>query len=166
MEENPCKDKTCLEEFEEEYNKYKEKYNLPDFHDINKAFHIEKIADVETHYFLREIRKFMSEKFASYLRFIESILNPAGSPMFVFSITKTLSPDDKKQLTEAYKELAKIQVELIERDLDYSEEKEADFIKESYKTWKKIETEILASIQTIKKNWDNKTENNGKGYFG
>ncbi len=166
MEEKSCKDESCLEDFKEDYNKYKEKYNLPEFNKINQDFQIEKIAEIETDYFLREIRKFMSEKFASYLRFTESIINPSNAPMFVFSITKTLNSEDKIKLTEVYKELAKNQVELIERDLDYSEEKEAQFIKDSYTMWKKMEKDLLEVVQKIKSNWDNKAENNGKGYFG
>jgi len=165
MEKN-CKDKSCLDDFKKEYQKYEKNYKIPKFEEINLEFHIEKIADVETYYFLREIRKFMSEKLVTYLRFVESIINPINSPMFVFSITKNMNQKDKDMLIRNYTELSKIEMNFVERDLDYSEEKEAEFINNSYETWKKIKKELLDFIQKVKKNWDNKTEINGKGYLG
>ena len=47
---------------------------------------------------------------------------------------------------------------------------EVPFMKASedmdYKDWQKIKESVLKIISTIKKNWENKTENNNKGYFG
>jgi len=160
------KEEFCLEKFKKTYKQFYKKYSLPDFDDLNRDFQIEKIAEIETDYFLREIRRFMSEKFISYLRFIESIINPVNVPMFVLSIVKAITSDDKKKLTQEYKKLAKIQVDLIQRDLDYSEQKEAEFIKDNFKVWKEIEKNILEITKTIDKNWDNKTQNNNRGYFG
>jgi len=166
VEEESCKGEFCLDEFEEEYNKFQEKYQLPSFEEMNETFHIEKIADVETRYFLREIRKFMSEKFSSYSRFLESMINPSNGPMFIFPIVRILNAEDKKVLSDSYRILAKIQVDLVENDLHYSESSEVNFIKESYTAWKIIEGDLLKIVQKIKLNWDKKFEENGKGYFG
>jgi hypothetical protein len=51
-------------------------------------------------------------------------------------------------------------------DLKYSEEAEAEAIKKYYELWQNIKKELLEIIEVIKKNWDNKLEDNGKGYFG
>ncbi len=155
-----------LENLKKDYKKIQEKFNLPNFIDLNKDFYIEKIAEIETDFLVREIRKFMADRFSNYLRFIEALLNPANAPMFVFSVVKSMGNEEKKQLTEIYKKLAQIEVEIIELDINFIEEKEAEFVKESYRTWQEIKRDVLEIIKIIKKNWNNKSEVNGKQYFG
>jgi len=155
-----------LQELKENYKEIQEKYNLPAFERLNEDFHIEKIAENETELLIREIRKFMADRLFNYLRFIESFLNPINVPMFVFSIIKIITLKEKEKLTEIYKKLAKIEVDLIELDIQFSEQKEAQFIKESYKIWQDIKEDMLKIIEMIKNNWDNKNETNSKGYFG
>ncbi|MBU4308592.1 MAG: hypothetical protein KJ566_02255 [Nanoarchaeota archaeon] len=155
-----------LEKLKEKYLEIQKRFGLPDFDELNREFQIEKIDSDETDYLIREIRKFFAEKFSNYMRFVEALLNPSNSPLFVFSIVKSLNSDDKTILQEVYKKLAKIEVDLIEVDLDFSEEKEAEFIKENYKVWKEIKKDLLKIIEVVKKNWDNKFEDSAKGYFG
>jgi hypothetical protein len=159
-------EKSDLENLKKDYEKVQRKYDLPNFEELNKDFQIEKIAEVETDFLIREIRKFIADKFSNYLRFIEAILYPVNTPMFIFSIIKSIGAEEKKKLTDIYKKLAKIEIRLIELDIKFFEEKEAEFIKESYGFWQKIKKDILGIIDVIKNNWDNKSEVNGKGYFG
>jgi len=159
-------DRESLEELKRDYIKIQEKYHLPNFEKLNEDFQIERIAEIETDILIREIRKFMAEKFSNYLRFVEAILNPVNAPMFIFSVIKTINLEEKNKLTEIYKKLAKIEVRLIEADIEFSEEKEAEFINESYAIWQEIKKDLLSFIGIIKKNWDNKFEMNNKGYFG
>ena len=160
------KRKPDLESLKKDYLEVQKRYNLPSFENLNEDFQIEKIAEVETDFLMREIRKFIADKFSNYLRFIETILNPVNAPMFVFSIVKSIGIEEKNKLTNVYKELVKNEVKLIELDIEFSEEKEANFINESYKIWQKIKREILEVVKIIKKNWDNKTGIDEKGYFG
>lgn len=160
------KDETDLENLKKNYRILQKKYSLPEFAEMNKDFSIEKIAETETDFLLREIRKFMVDKFSNYFRFIEAVLNPVNAPMFVFSIVKTIGNDEKKKLTEIYKKLAQIEIEIIELDIDFVEEKEVKFLKESYKVWQEIKKDFLKILEIIKKNWNTKSETNGKGYFG
>jgi len=155
-----------LENLKKDYKEIQERYELPGFTEINKDFHIEKIAETETDFLIREIRKFMADRFSNYLRFVEALINPQNAPMFVFSIVKSIGQQEKTKLTEIYKKLAKIEVDIIELDIQFAEEKESDFIKTSYKIWQEIKKDILEILGTIKKNWNNKGEVNGKGYFG
>ena len=131
-----------------------------------RDFQIEKLAETETDFLIREIRKFIADKFMNYLRFIESVLNPVNVPMFVFSIVKSIGEEEKKRLTEVYKKLAKCEVDLIELDIEFSEDEEARFVKEACVLWGKMKNDILGVIGVIKKNWGNKLEVNGKNYFG
>jgi len=163
---NEKKEESDLENLKKDYTKIQKEYNLPDFEKLNEDFHIEKVADIETEFLIREIRKFVADKFSNYLRFIEAILHPVNSPIFIFSIIKSISNEDKNLLTESYKKLARNEVELIELDIKFSEKKEAKFVKESYKMWQGIKKDLLEVIGNIKKNWNTKFETNGKGYFG
>ena len=63
-------DKLDLENFKEEYNKIQEKYDLPSFEELNSDFAIEKAADNETEYLVREIRRYVSDKLFNYLKLI------------------------------------------------------------------------------------------------
>jgi hypothetical protein len=158
--------KSDLKKLKEDYKKIQEKYSLPSFESMNEEFSIEKIAEIETDFLVREVAKVMAEKFSNYMHFVELILNPISSPLFVFSIIKTLGEEEMKRFNEIYKELAKIEVRLIELDVNFSEEKEAIFVKEAYETWKKIKKNFVEIIDKVKSNWDNKSENNTKAYFG
>lgn len=160
------KEESDLKKLKENYSKIQEKYSLPTFENMNREFAIEKIAEVETDFLIREVGKLMAEKFSNYMHFVELILNPVSSPLFIFSIIKTLEESEMKKFKEIYKRLAKIEVQLIELDVDFSEEKEAIFVNESYETWKEIKKDFIEIIEKIKLNWDNKTENNSKAYFG
>ena len=159
-------DKSCLEELKKDYKKLQEKYNLPSFDSLNRDFQIEKVAEFESDYLIREIRKYIADKFSNYLRFVELILNPVNSPMFVFSVIKSIGVDEKNKLSEIYKELARFEVTLVKLDADFSEEKEAEFVNNSYNAWQRIKKEILSVVEVVEKNWDNKFENNGGRYFG
>lgn len=157
---------SCLENFKEEFKEISKKYSLPEFEELNKDFYIEKLAETETDYLVREVRKYISEKISNYVRFIETLLSPSNVPMFVFTVVKNLEQKDKETLQEVYKKLAKAEVSLIELDLEYNEEKEAQFIKETSKLWNEVKADLLKITDSINKNWDNKIEVNGKSYFG
>ena len=167
-ESGNLENKSCLEELKKDYLIIQKKYSLPSFEEFNEDFQIEKLAEIETDFLIREIRKFIAEKFSTYLRFIEAILNPVNSAIFIFAIIKTLENKDKEKLSEIYKKLAKKEVEILELDIQFSEEKEVEFIKNSYKIWKEIKNELLEIVEVINNNWDKEVEivKKGKGYFG
>jgi hypothetical protein len=155
-----------LESLKEDYKKIQEKFELPEFNELNDDFNIEKLSEVETESLIREIRRMIADRFYNYLRFVESILNPVNSSMFIYSIIKSFEIKEKDKLTEIYKKLAQREVELIELDIKFDEEKEVTFIKESYKIWQDIKEDMLGVIKVIKKNWDNKLSKDKKDYFG
>lgn len=160
------KEEQKLEKLKKEYETLKKKYGIPDFKDLNEDFHIEKIAESETEILIREVRKFIGDKMMNYMRFIENLLNPVNVPMFIFSIIKLLDAEEKKALSEMYKELMKKEIQFIELDLEFNEEKEAEFVKNAYEFWQGIKKDMLKIIDKINKKWDNKFEGNNKGYFG
>ncbi|SRR3989344_1862229 len=163
----PKKDEESkLKKVKEDYKKVSEKHKLPSFEELNEDFHVEKVSETETDFLLREIRKIISERIFNYLRTVETLINPSNAPMFVFSVVKTLSSEDKSKLTEIYKELARNEIRLFAIDVEYSEKKEADFIRDVFKTWQKIKKDLVKILGTIEKNIDSKSDNNHRKYFG
>lgn len=160
------KKESKLAKFKERYSEIQTKHNLPSFEKLNQDFHIEKLCRVESDYMIREIRKFMSEKLQNYSRFFESILNPSGASMFIYSILKIIHEDDKKTLLEVYKKLSRTEVDLIELDVNFSEQKEIDFVKNFYALWQDIKKDITRILGSVKKNWDKESEKDTNAYFG
>ena len=154
-----------LEELKQEYKKLQEKHGLPDFGDLNREFYIEKIAESETDFLFREIRKFIADKIYNYMRLIETIINPSNSPAFIFSFIKTLTAEDRKKLNEIYERLSETYFEIIKMDIETSEKKDADFIKTSYSFWMKIKKELMPILEKMKLKGNNE-ENSSSKYFG
>ena len=160
------KEESKLEKLKENYKVIERRYDLPSFEKLNEDFQIEKAAELETDILIREVRKFMADKLSGYMRFVETLLNPVNAPIFVFSIIKSLGPEEKKKAAEIYKKLAKNEIKLIEIDTNFSEKGEAEFIRNSYELWKSVKRDILDILDRINRNWDNKFEVESRGYFG
>ena len=161
-----AKEEQTLEKLKKDYEIIQKKHSLPDFEKLNEDFCIEKAVEFETEILIREVRKFVGDKIINYMRFIENFINPVNAPMFVFSIIKILDAEEKKKLSEIYKELMKKEIKFIELDLEFDEEKEAEFIKDSYEFWQGIKKDLLEIMRKINSRWDDKSEVNSKGYFG
>lgn len=160
-------EKSDLEELKKVYYKLMNEYSLPSFEDLNVDFQIEKIQDSETEVLIREIRKYMGDKISSYFRFIETLIQPANAQMFVFMILKHLDSTDNTKLQSIYKRLSKFELELIELDLVFDLDKEADFIKNTFTAWQEIKFDLLKIIKKIKSNWGNGySSGEDRRYFG
>lgn len=157
-------EKSKLKELKKKYSELEKKFKLASFEKMNADFFIEGI-DHETDFLIREVRKFVSEKLNNYLRFCEGLLNPSNVPMFVYSIIKGLSVEDKNRISEIYKELAVKELELITLDLVFDEKKEAKFIKDFFELWQEKKKELAEIIENIRANSGNKSEFS-RGYFG
>jgi hypothetical protein len=155
-----------LDNLKEAYSLFQKKYSLPSFEEMNKDFQIEKVTILETDLLLKEIRVCITNKFFNYLRFLESLINPANASMFVFAMAKSVLDKDKEKLIKLYKQLSRLEVDFIELDLEYFENKEAESIKKYYQLWQEMKKELFSIVEIIKKNWDTNPEDNGKGYYG
>jgi len=158
-------EKSKLKKLKEEYSKIQEKYGLPNFSKLNEDFRIEKTAQTETDFLVREIRESMGETLENFLRFVEAILNPINVPMFLFPIIKSLNVEEKNKLSEIYKKLSKLEIDSMKL-IDYSEKKEAEFIKNSYKIWQEIKKDFVKIIEAVENKTEAKVEKSEKGYFG
>ena len=157
--------KDTLKELKEKYSEYQKKYYLPSFEELNKEFGIEK-AEKDTDFFLREIIKIVIDKFQNYMRFIEGLINPSNASIFVFSLVKLIDNGNKERLSKAYKKISEIELKIISLDLESTENSEAEFIKYCYKNWMEIKKDLIHVMKFVEENWDKKSEENKKNYFG
>src|SRR3989344_3585892 len=154
-----------LKKLKEEYSKIQKKYQLPNFDKLNEDFKIEKASETETDFLVREIRESVGETLENFLRFVEAILNPVNVPMFLFPIIKSLNTEEKNKLSEIYKKLSKLEIDAMKL-IEYSEKKEAEFIKNSYAVWQEIKKDFVKIIEAVEKKAEIKSEKSEKGYFG
>lgn len=156
----------CLERLKEEYERIKIKHGLPEFSRLNQLFDIEE-TEIETDFLLRKIRRSIAERITGYSRFADALLNPSNAPMFFFKLIKKLDSRDKEVLSEIYEVLGNIEIETLTLDLDYSEKKEADFIKKIYEIFdKEIRLKLLDVIKKLENGDTNSRKENGASYFG
>ncbi len=160
------KEESKLEKLKKEYKKVQDKHKLPSFEKLNEDFHIEKAAEVESDFLIREVRKLVSEKPYNYLRFVETLINPVNAPMSILSVIKTLGQEEKDKLTEIYKKLVKNEVHLIEAEINFSEEREAEFIRSTWKMWQEIKKEFADVFKKVNESWENKSNGNNNKYLG
>ena len=165
---NNANEENGLDVLKEKYEKLKEKYNLPEFYDLNKLFDIEDI-DADSDFFLRKIRRVIADRIAGYSRFVEVILNPSNAPVFFFNLIKKLELKDKELIKEAYEVLGNLELEMMGLDLDYSEKKEAEFLKNIVlvfdKTIRPIFLDVLKKLRDSDEKIDDKKETR-RSYFG
>jgi hypothetical protein len=149
-----------------EYKKLQKKHSLPTFEKLDENFHVSKIGEKDLSFLAREIRGSMNEKFSAYLALFENLLSPAGPPMFVFSLLRGISPGDKEKVKEIYTILAKSQLDIMKLDTVYSEEKEIEFINNSYEKWQDLKLEIMQLIENFESIFGNENSERTKGYLG
>ena len=150
---------------EEEYNKLKQKYTLPSFKEISEDFDIEKVQDKESTFLLREIRRTINEKTSAYLHLFENLINPNSPPIFIFTLIRNISIEDKETIKQLYKELSKTQIQVMKLDTIYKEESEAKFIKEIFTIWQGVKKKTYKLIETLESNMDNDDISSTKSYF-
>lgn len=149
--------KSNLDELKDVYSKLSKEVSLPDFDVLNKDFGIEKIQVDETDFLVREIRRYVADKFSSYLRLIESILQPSNSQMFVFMMIKSLSSSDMELLQGIYKRMARKEIEIIELDLEFDFDREVFFVNSANEMWQDIKKELFSIVDKVKLNWDSES---------
>ncbi len=154
-----------LKQLKKNYKKLQEKHSLPSFEELNEDFNIEKIAQFETDILIREIRKFVVDKITGYTRFIEAIFQPVNVPIYMFSMIKCLNLEEKGKLSKIYTKLVDIELDVLEIDIKFNEEKEVKFLKKSFKIWNNLKEDLLNTICFIRENWEVNSSPDNKSYF-
>lgn len=152
-------------DFEVEYEKLKENYDLPELEKLCEDFDVEKILDKETIFLIREIRRTMNDKISAYIHLFEMLINPSGPPMFVFRILKNMSAEEKEEIQNFYKTLSKTQLKVMKLDTVYSEKDEANFIIETFSVWQDMKKKIHKLFSSFEENFEKDDTSKGRSYF-
>ncbi len=152
-------------DLESAYNKLKTEYDLPEFEKISEDFDVEKNIDKEPVFLMRDIRRIIVEKTSAYLQLFETLINPNSPPMFVFSILRNVSTEDKDTIKEIYKILSRIQIEAMKLDIIYKEDAEAKFIVETFNVWQKSKLTIYKLIEKFEMNFESDDTSKKRSYF-
>jgi len=153
-------------DFVKEYESYKEEYELPEFEELARDFDIEKVSEKESSFLIREIRRVIIEKLSSYLSLFETLINPASPPMYIFSVLRGISEEDKSDIRKVYKRLSKFQIKSLKLETIYEEADEARFIKDAFNEWQKIKLDVFKIIEKFEKNVEKENNSKKSGYFG
>jgi hypothetical protein len=155
-----------IKQIKQEYEQLKQKYNLPEFSQLAEDFDIEKTLDKQTSFLLREIRRMVSEKLSAYIHLLETFLNPATPPMFIFTILKNSNEQEKEIMKEIYKKLAKLQLKAVKLDTIYNEKNEADFIIKANQEWSEIKQKSYNLFEQFENRFEENNNSKNRGYFG
>jgi hypothetical protein len=153
-------------DFQSLYNELAQKHSLPEFQKIAEDFDIEKIQDKESTFLIREVRRSINEKIAAYLHLFETLINPSAPPMFVFSILRNISSQDKETIKKIYKALSRTQIEIMKLDTIYNEKQEAKFINETFIIWQEFKPTIMKVIESLETSFEIDDTSKKRSYFG
>jgi len=155
-----------LKDLKKEYEKFREKYKLPKFEELNQDFYIEKIEQ-ESDVLLKHIRKIMMEKVVNSLSFLEMLLNPMNLPRMYMVYVNSMSEAEVKLIGEIYSKFSELIIFSLEREIDYDEKKEAELINEINRVWNKNKEGLNKILMNIRKPVNNENkEKKTKSYFG
>ena len=167
---NPVKESKegKLDKFRANYEKLAKKHSLPSFDMLNNYFDIEELSSKSTDRFLRIIRRRITEKTSSYLRFMEVFLNPSQAPLFYMVLTKNMPDEGRKIINESYFDLGRIEIDHLRMELqDYDEKAESELIKDFCAIWSTVKKQMKVLVEIFDKQWKQKrSESREKTYLG
>ena len=108
----------------------------------------------------------INNKISNYLHLLETFLNPSVSPMFVFSMLKNISEEDRKTIKEIYKQLTQLGINALQLDIIYNEKSEADYIQETFKIWQELKPRISKLFKNLGNSFEKEGEDGSRGYVG
>ena len=155
--------------FKKEYEKIKKSNNsLPDFKELNNQFEFSSIKDFpeDNNFLLRNIRRKINERLANLSRFIEEALNPNPNSVIGVTESKNFTVKDREKLRELLKNLMLIERKSLLLEIEFDNDKEIEFIKDSLNDWIKIKKDFKPFIKIMMDSWDTKEEKQTKHYFG
>lgn len=135
-------------QFRDQYNSLAKQYSLPSFNSLNNDFEIEKISQ-ESITLLRAVRKVMIEKVFNILSFLEMLLNPVNAPRTYLSYIKSMTNEDRKEVEKIYSAFGALTLRALPLEIDYSEKREAEMIKDIQKIWSDAKKDVSKLLEKI-----------------
>tara|TARA_Y100000310_G_C20698221_1_gene827240 strand:+ start:2836 stop:3333 length:498 start_codon:yes stop_codon:yes gene_type:complete len=141
-------------ELKKEYEKIKEKYNLPSYDEINNEFEISAIDIEKVNSLTRAVLRVICNRMGIYLNYIEPVISPNPQGLHAFVEVENTTNDEKKDLFTFYKVLSHRYHKAYSLELVENEETIAKEIKEILKDWSKIKSEFKKLSSIITKSWE------------
>ncbi len=146
------------------YEKNREKHQLPEFKELDKEFEIGEIE--ETSYLLRRIRKKIMGRVNCYKEFLEKIINPETSNLEQLHEAGFFKEKERKEIEELFKRLTKLKVKNSLVNIKREEKEEAEFIKQIWQEWQEIKKELEKIAKKLEENWEKELDKEEVHYFG
>ena len=154
-----------MKNIEEEYNKLKSKYNLPEFEELDKEFGVSTIESEK--FLLREIINKIIERIDFFSKILEELLQPDTSLLSSMHETRFFDDKDKENIYELYKKLMIISRESFEVSLKRDEREETVFVNKVFDEWKDLKRDLLKFVNKMKDSWKKETDIKEElGYLG
>jgi len=159
--------KEKLDELKKKYSVLKKKYGLPEFEKLNEDFEIECVAEEDTEFLLRRIRKQISDKLSFCFRFFEVFVGGESTSTFFLILFKSITNKDRETINKFYSALGEFEIRVLGLESSYSEKNEADFIKDAYSEWQKLKKELDSFVSNLRRYWkESKPSKKDKRYLG
>ena len=144
--------------------KVKDAYKLekPSYDDLDKEFEISTIE--ETNFPIKEIRKKIAEVFESYVKVIESLLQPE-SDIIALHEYNYITEKDRKELHEIFRKL--MYYIRYSNELSLDGMRNEDFIKKAYNDWISMKPRLKTVFAKVKESWNKQIKSSEEiGYLG
>ena len=150
---------------EEEYNSYREKFQLPEFDALEKEFEITSLEDDFT--LLRGIRKKMAEKIEFIASTLKEVIHPETNIVSMRESSQ-FSDEEKMRVAELYAKLMHTLRHSLELFIDDNDDSNAKFIHTVFNDWIRQKKELLFFMRKLKDAWekDLTEKDTTTGYFG
>ena len=147
----------------DDYSKLKG-LGLPDFDRLNKEFGVSDIE--ETDFLLRTIRELMAEKVDSFVKILESVIQPETNAVCMFEC-KVFDDKEKLEVFDVFKKLMSFVRLSSEVTLDCDDKKDAEFITNLFGEWLKLKPLLKEKISKLRVSWQKDVDLKEEfGYFG
>jgi hypothetical protein len=143
-------------EVEQEYNKLKKKYNLPEFNKIDFEFEISSLESSK--FLLRNIINKINEKIDNLLKILEELLNPDASTFSSLYELRYFDDEEKKDIYNLFKKLMLFSRKSLATSLSNNEKEEAIFINEIFNEWNDIKSQLLEYVKKMEDAWKKETD--------
>jgi hypothetical protein len=142
-------------DLKKEYEKLKLKYkHLPSYDEINDEFEFLYLnAPTEVSFPLRFVRRRMIDKFSLYINMIQGMLQPNPGSIVNLQEAKFFSKEDKDDMIQILKELMWFGRQSFFMDTENEESKNAEFIVDAFKEWKRVKKKITIYSRILRDGW-------------
>lgn len=144
-------------EFEKKYNILKEKYSLPSLDEINNELEIHLyVNEKRVHPFhpLRIVRRSLANIASSWLGYLHPLVMANPHSAISMEEFNHFSDQERKEISQLIDELMYMMRFSNRMDLEFNEEKDAEYIIKYFPYWKKLKSEIIKKLDINLRKWE------------